>query len=174
MDAPAELAAWVPSLFDDPTRPLYAQAATVAPDGAPDVRTVHLRYARGLDALVFACHTGSPKWAQLKADPRLKLAFFHPKLGLQLRLAAAARLVDAPGDAARAGLWAATDEWLRAEYWGRPTGLGAPPPAFGLVVLEPSQWDAYRVDPARPANNERTVFLRAGGAWRAEPRKALL
>ncbi|TBR18071.1 pyridoxamine 5'-phosphate oxidase family protein [bacterium] len=169
MDVPEELSAWVPGLFDDPTRPLYAQAATVGPGGAPDVRTVHVRYVKAWDALAFAAHTGSPKWAQLKADPRLKLAFFHPRLGLQLRFAGTADLAADP--AGLAELWAATDPWLRKEYGAK--GRTAPAD-FGAVRLAVSAWDAYRVDPAHPEKNERALYRRESGAWRAERRSALL
>lgn len=172
MNAPEELAAWVPALFDDPTRPLYAQAATVAEGGAPDVRTVHVRYVRDWDALAFASHTGSPKWAQLGRDPRLKLCFFHPRLGLQLRFEARAALVADTSDPGVRALWAATEPWLRKEY-GAKGRAPAVPPAFGAVRLDVSSWDAYRVDPAHPEKNERAAHRLEGGTWRSEPRTAL-
>lgn len=172
MNVPEELAAWVPALFDDPTRPLYAQAATVAAGGAPDVRTVHVRFVKAWDALAFASHTGSPKWSQLAADPRLKLCFFHPRLGLQLRFEATASLVSDPSDPGISALWAATEPWLRKEY-GAKGRAPAVPAAYGAARLEISFWDAYRVDPAHPEKNERTVHRLSGGAWRSEPRTAL-
>lgn len=172
MNVPEELSVWVPSLFDDPTRPLYASAATLGPGGAPDVRTVHVRYVKPWDALAFACHTGSPKWSQLTADSRLKLCFFHPRLGLQLRFEARAALVSGAAEPGVAGLWAATEAWLRKEYGAK--GRTPPvPDAFGAVRLDVAAWDAYRVDPAHPEKNERTLFSRDGRSWRTEPRAAL-
>lgn len=164
MNVPEELAAWVPGLFDDPTRALYAQAATLGSDGAPDVRTVHVRYVKAWDALAFASHTGSPKWSQLKADPRLKLCFFHPRLGLQLRFEGRATLVTDAKDPGVAGLWTATEPWLRKEYAGV---------CFGVVRIDVRLWDAYRVDPAHPEKNERTVYSFDGKAWSSEARSAL-
>ncbi|TPW19555.1 MAG: hypothetical protein FD126_2570 [Elusimicrobia bacterium] len=172
MTVPEELAAWVPALFDDPTRPLYAQAATVAAGGAPDVRTVHVRYVKAWDALAFAAHTSSPKWAQLKADPRLKLCFFHPRLGLQLRFEAKASLVSGAADPGVAALWSATEPWLRKEY-GAKGRAPAVPGEFGAARLAVSLWDAYRVDPAHPEKNERAVHRLESGAWVPEPRTAL-
>ena len=172
MNVPEALSAWVPGLFDDPARPLYASAATLSAGGAPDVRTVHVRYAKAWDALAFTAHTASPKWSQLKADPRLKLCFFHPRLGLQLRWEAVARLAEDSADPGVAALWAATDPWLRTEYGARGRAA-AVPAGFGAVRLEVSLWDAYRVDPARPEEYERAVYRRKAAAWRAEPRSAL-
>lgn len=165
MDVPEELSAWAPGLFDDPTRALYAQAATVGAGGAPDVRTVHVRYVKPWDALAFASHTSSPKWSQLTADPRLKLCFFHPRLGLQLRFEARASLVTDGKDAGVAALWTATEPWLRKEYAGK---------GYGVVRLDVGLWDAYRIDAAHPEKNERTVYRRAKGGWDAERRTALL
>lgn len=172
MNVPEGLSAWVPGLFDDPTRPLYAQAATVGAGGAPDVRTVHVRYAGPWDALAFASHTASPKWAQLKADPRLKLAFFHPRLGLQLRFEAKAVLVDDASDSGIAALWSATDPWLRKEYGAKGRAAGVPT-GFGAVRLDVSLWDAYRVDVAHPEKNERAVHRFDGKSWTSETRSAL-
>lgn len=164
MDAPEPLRAWVPSLFDDPTRPLYAQAATVG-EGGPESRTVHVRFVRAWDALGFVCHRASPKWAQLSRDPRLALSFFHPRLGLQLRLKARAVLA-APDDPGSAELWSGTAPWLQAEFKTRE--------AFGAVRLEVSCWDAYRTDAAHPERHERAVHTRAGDGWRTETKGALL
>lgn len=172
MNVPEELSAWVPGLFDDPTRPLYASAATTGPDGAPDVRTVQVRYAKAWDALAFACHTASPKWSQLKADPRLKLCFFHPRLGLQLRWDARASLMDAAGEPGLAELWAGTDPWLRKEYGAKGRSPGVPA-AFGAARLAVLSWDAYRVDPAHPEKNERVRYTPDGPGWRSEALSAL-
>ena len=169
MDVPDALTAWVPALFDDPTRPLYAQAATLGPGGGPEARTLHVRYVRAWDGLGFASHTASPKWSQLAADPRVALCFFHPRLGLQLLFSGTAAAA-APGDPGTAELWAGTEPWLRKEYGAK--GKSAPL-AFGGVRLTVGSWDAYRIDAAHPEKNERTSYAWDGKAWRAEPRSAL-
>ncbi|MBI5597941.1 MAG: pyridoxamine 5'-phosphate oxidase family protein [Elusimicrobia bacterium] len=169
MDAPAALADTVPARFDDDARPLYGQAATVRPDGLPAVRTVHFRYIRTLDRLGFACHTGSPKWAELAGSPRAACCTFNPRRGVQLRWEAEVRLEAVPASAAARELWQRTAPWLRAEY-----GAGEePPPCFGVAVLEVSLWDRYEVDPTDPAKNSRTVYRRRGGVWVEERRGAL-
>lgn len=165
MDAPEALRAWVPALFDEPARPFYAQAATLGPDGTPEVRTVHVRFVKAWDALGFVAHRASPKWAQLTRDPRLALCGYLPRLGLQLRLKARAAL-HRPGEPGADELWAGTVDWLKAEFKTRDN--------FGAVRLEALAWDAYRADPAHPENNERTVWTPDGGSWKAATRGALL
>ncbi|MBI2362024.1 MAG: pyridoxamine 5'-phosphate oxidase family protein [Elusimicrobia bacterium] len=170
MDAPEALADLVPGRFDDDARPLYGQAATVRADGSPAVRTVHFRYIRALDRLGFACHTGSPKWADLAGRPRAACCAFDPKRGVQLRWEGTVRLLADPASAAALELWERTAPWLRAEYGGGQR----PPACFGVAVLEVSLWDRYEVDPADPAKNRRAVYRLWGGAWAPERRGALL
>lgn len=166
MDAPAALADTVPARFDDDERPLYGQAATVRPDGLPAVRTVHFRYIRALDRLGFACHTGSPKWADLAGRPRAACCLFNPKRQVQLRWEAEVTLLADASSAAATELWDRTAPWLRAEYGARER--------FGVAVLEVSLWDRYEVDAADPAKNSRTVYRLEGGVWVEERRGALL
>jgi hypothetical protein len=173
MHVPEELTAWVPTRFDDEAKPFFAQAATVSADGEPDVRTVHYRYIAELDSLAFACHVESPKWQQLKAQPRLAACYFTPRGQIQLRWRAQVRLITDPQSPALNMMWKSTEPWIREEYW-----QGAGPaehlcPAFGLVVLDIDFWDVYHIDLADPKQCRRSSYSLDGDVWKSTSKRPL-
>lgn len=106
------------------------QLATIAADGAPDVRTLVLR---GFDPATrqLRLHTDrrSAKIAELVADPRVMLHGYDPGAKLQLRLAGRASIV--AGDDSRAA-WLGSTRQAQACYAVTPapgTPVEAPPPA---------------------------------------------
>ncbi|MBX9814218.1 MAG: hypothetical protein A4S12_08025 [Proteobacteria bacterium SG_bin5] len=110
------------------------QLASIATDGAPDVRTLVLR---GVDARArrLRLHTDrrSAKIAELTADPRVMLHGYDPRAKLQLRLAGRATVLT--GDDSRAA-WLASSRQARACYAISPapgTVVETPPPAPELT-----------------------------------------
>ena len=75
------------------------QAATIALDGAPAVRTVVLRRAsREQRSVMFHTDVRSTKVAELRRDPRISLVGCDLDGGVQIRLHGAARIVETPSE----------------------------------------------------------------------------
>ena len=165
MNVPDAIAHLVPSLFDSDEKPLYAQAATTAPDGAPNVRTVHVRYLQSADALCFACHVESPKWRELQSNSRIAACWFHPKRQIQLRWHANATLITDRDHPAVQTSWEQTHEWIQKEYEDGSF--------FGVVVLAITSWDFYEIDLTDPSKSRRRVWILDGKNWREESRQTL-
>ncbi|WP_270938413.1 pyridoxamine 5'-phosphate oxidase family protein [Falsiroseomonas oryzae] len=105
--------------------------ATVAPDGAPEARTLVLR---GFEAATrtIRLHTDarSGKVASLLREPRCALHLYDPGAKVQLRLSGRAALHG--GDAVAAAAWQASRDFSRMCYAIEPapgTPVAAPPPA---------------------------------------------
>lgn len=80
------------------------QAATIALDGAPAVRTVVLRRAsREQRSVMFHTDVRSTKVAELRRDPRISLVGCDLDGGVQIRLHGVARIVEAPSETR--GVW---------------------------------------------------------------------
>lgn len=180
MDAPP--ADWTDLLRDDlgrlDTLPI-AQLATVAPDGAPRVRSV---VVRGLDA------SGSPWFAsdarslKFRGPDAVELCLWLPSASLQWRLAGR-RVVHGPAAPEawarrRREAWRRADPQVRAHLAGpapgtplddgplRPSAApgpdAAPPAAFVAVSLELARCERLHLgDPHR-----RWAWLRAEHGWR--------
>lgn len=168
-------------------RPL-AQAATVSPDGLPEVRTVVLRGLGPDGDPCFATDARSAKLASLRATPWLELCLFDGAAGLQWRLLGRAHVH--AGDALARRVWEALPPPSRALFLtpppGRPLAAAAPGPdptptgtadrapaagaaprpplAFAVVRLPPVRCDRLRLGP--PLARRRWVL--DGGAWQGE------
>lgn len=104
------------------------QVATVAADGAPEVRTVVLRAFEPAERrLRFHTDRRSGKFAQLGRDPRVMLHGYDPGAKIQLRMAGRAtiHIDDAVAD----------DAWARTAPMGRACYAITPGP--GTVVAAP-------------------------------------
>jgi hypothetical protein len=141
--------------------------ATIGPDG-PELRTLVLRRADRSAALL-ELHTdaGSPKAAQIAADPRTALHVWVPKARLQIRARARATL--APGDPA---LFANLPPEAQANYGGQAPGspLSAEPaptdgdPArFTRILCQLTEIDALLL-----ADPHRRARYRADAGWQGE------
>ena len=115
---------------DDPYR--LPGVATIAPDGAPTVRTVCLRDAdRAAWRLRFHTDSRSAKAAQLAADPRVMLLFYDPVEKLQIRASGLAEL-HRDDETARAA-WAVAQDFSRRTYFVEPgPGTPWPEPTSGM------------------------------------------
>ena len=75
------------------------QAATIALDGAPAVRTVVLRrVSRERRSVMFHTDVRSTKVAELRRDARISLVGCDLDVGIQIRLHGVARIVEAPAE----------------------------------------------------------------------------
>lgn len=119
------------------------QLASIAADGAPDVRTLVLR-AFDPDARRLRLHTDrrSAKIAELATDPRVMVHGYDPGAKLQLRLAGEATVLT--GADTRAA-WLASAPQARACYAIQPAPgsvVATPPPA---PLLSPGAEDQFAV-----------------------------
>jgi len=165
--------------------PTAMALATVAPDGAPQVRMVLLKES---DARGFAFYTnlGSPKAAELHAHPAASLCFFWPSIKCQVRIDGRVEPVtDAEADAyfATRPRLSQIGAWVSKQSQPMPGRLRLEREcaAFGLrhgvgPISRPPFWSGFRVVPARIEFwsgkafrlHERTGHLRAGDTWTAE------
>ncbi len=140
-----------------PARPLVMTLTTVAADGAPDARHVHL-FDVGPEGFRFHTDARSRKAAQLEADPRVTLALFWPEPLRQLVVAGVAAPVPAEildGDFAR------ISRYLQVLAWVNDDALAARPEGERREVLasfeathpgplaRPSWWVGHAVRPHR-------------------------
>lgn len=141
-----------------------AQAATVSPDGLPEVRTVVLR-GLGTDAEVwFASDARTGKFASLAASPWLELCLFDAGAGVQWRLRGRAAVH--AGDALARRAWRELPPATRALFFSAPPGeplpegvdtaqpegdaaatTPDPPPPFAVVRLPPARCDRLLLGP---------------------------
>lgn len=105
--------------------------ATVAPDGAPEARTLVLRgFEPATRTLRLHTDARSGKVASLAREPRCQLHLYDPGAKLQLRLSG--RAVLHGGDVVAEAAWAGSREASRMCYAVEPgpgTPVEAPPPA---------------------------------------------
>lgn len=152
--------------------------ATVAPDGAPALRTVVLRAVDpGRRALAVYTNRRSDKAAQLTVQPKVELGFWDPAAAEQLRVAGSARtLVDGP-EVDRA--WQALPADARRIYLDRTapgtplrhsgsSGLRASDPrheVFAVIEIVWERWDWLWLG---PGGHRRARVQWSGGTPRCE------
>ncbi len=165
-------------------RPL-AQAATVSPAGAPQVRTVVLRGLGASGDVWFASDARSEKMTALALTPRLELCLFDASAGVQWRVAGSAGVHRHDGLAER--VWGELSGDSRALFFSPPPGLalghtggsspaaparvahgqergGRPPASFAVVRLAPERCERLRLGP--PLARRR--WTRGWNGWQAE------
>ncbi len=151
------------------------EVATVAGDG-PRVRTVVLRRVIAADRLlIFHTDRRSPKFGELRADPRVCWHFYDKSLKVQLRLRGRARV--STDDALADRQWAASRPASRACYRSaRAPGasIGASGPGlvdgdgrehFAVVAtrIEDIDWLLLRHQ-----GHRRARLVAAGDGWRGD------
>lgn len=114
---------------------------TVA-DNAPSLRMVVLRrFWRKPPALAFHSHIGSPKTAQIEANPNVCWLFYHPEEKLQIRIKGTATLH--LNDGLQQEQWMATELFSRRCYMGEAPSQISKTPTSGLpehlIEQEPTQ-----------------------------------
>lgn len=136
--------------------PTAMALATAAADGTPNVRMLLLK---GADARGFTFYTnlGSPKAAELSANPRAALCFYWQTLKRQVRVAGRVECVtDAEADAyfasrprlSQIGAWASHQSQAMADRFELERNCAAVALRFGLgAVSRPPDWSGFRVVP---------------------------
>ena len=162
--------------------PTAMALATTDAAGGPAVRMVLLKHA---DARGFTFYTnlGSPKAADLAANPRAALCFYWNRMGRQVRVnGRTERVSDAEADAyfetrprlSQLGAWASRQSHPMGGYLDLEKACAV----FALrypvgAVPRPSFWSGYRVVPDRIEfwqqkpfrRHERMIHTRREGQW---------
>jgi pyridoxamine 5'-phosphate oxidase len=167
---------------DDPTAMALATADIA---GRPAVRMVLLKHAdaRGF---VFYTNLGSPKSADLRANPRAALCLHWAKLERQVRIDGPVEPVsDAEADAyfatrprlSQLGAWASDQSQPMAGRFELEQAVAAAAIRFGVgAVPRPPHWSGWRVVPESIEfwhqrafrHHDRQLFTRGPDGWRAQ------
>lgn len=100
-------------------------------DNAPNLRVVVLRrFWRKTPRLAFHTHLGSPKISEIRANPNVSFAFYHPKEKLQLRIKGRATIHT--NDDLAEEQWQATELFSRRCYVGEAPTQESRKPTSGL------------------------------------------
>ncbi|MDI1319731.1 MAG: pyridoxamine 5'-phosphate oxidase [bacterium] len=165
--------------------PTAMAVATADADGMPNVRMLLLKgvEARGF---VFYTNLGSPKAAELTANPRAVLCFYWNQVKRQVRVAGPVeRVTDAEADAyfatrarlSQIGAWASHQSQPKAGHFELERNCAAVALRFGLgAVPRPPHWSGFRVVPEsiefwqeKPFRlHERVRFTRPQGHWQSQ------
>ena len=104
----------------DRKHPFHLPTFATVEDNAPSLRTVVLRrFWRKPARLAFHTHLGSPKIAQLQANPNVYWIFYHHEERLQVRIKAFAE-IHTNGELHE-------EQWLATELFSRRCYIGEPP-----------------------------------------------
>lgn len=157
-------------------RDRFVQIGTVAPGGAPEVRTVVLHGLARDGRPYFVGDARAAKHAAIHAGSEVALCTWWPKSSEQFRLRGPVDCVtsaDAPWGRRRQELWDAQGADNRALFLGDPPGtpleraappgedVAKPPGHFVLYLLAPRRVDRLELgDPHR-----REIFELEDGAW---------
>lgn len=101
----------------DRNHPFHTPVFGTVNEGLPEVRVVVLRrFWRRSPRLAFHSHKGSPKIAQIIANPRVSWLFYHPDERLQVRVSGRAEIH--LNDDLQEEQWLATELFSRRCYVG--------------------------------------------------------
>lgn len=165
--------------------PTAMAVATAGADGMPNVRMLLLK---GADArgFVFYTNLGSPKAAELAANPRAALCFYWNQIKRQVRVAGPVeRVSDAEADAyfasrprlSQIGAWASHQSQPMADRFELERNCAAVALRHGFgTVPRPPGWSGFRVVPEsiefwheKPFRlHERVRFTRTKDGWTSQ------
>ncbi|MDQ3748205.1 MAG: pyridoxamine 5'-phosphate oxidase family protein, partial [Acidobacteriota bacterium] len=101
--------------------PFHTPVFATVCDDAPELRCVVLRrfWRKNPRALAFHTHVGAPKISEIKSNPKVSFAFYHPQEKLQLRVKGFAE-IHASGELHE-------EQWLATEFFSRRCYVGEAP-----------------------------------------------
>ena len=185
-DPIARFTAWLEEAVNTGVpEPTAMAVATADADGAPHVRMLLLK---GVDerGFVFYTNLGSPKAAELAANPRASLCFYWNPLKRQVRVSGRVeRVSDAEADAyfatrprlSQIGAWASPQSQPMTDRFELERNCAAVALRFGIgAVPRPPHWSGYRVVPEhiefwqeKPFRlHERIRCTRTAGGWTSQ------
>ena len=185
-DPIAKFADWLSLATQSGTpEPTAMAVATADAAGVPNVRMLLLK-AIDERGFVFYTNLGSPKAAELAANPRAALCFYWDRIKRQVRVAGpVVRVADAEADAyfatrprlSQIGAWASHQSQPMTDRFELERNCAAEVLRFGVgAVPRPPGWSGYRVVPdtmefwqEKPFRlHERVRFTRTKGSWAAQ------
>lgn len=167
-------------IFSSKLFPSYGQLATTTKDNIPQVRTVHFRYLKSRDVLVFPTHVRSQKWLQLTQNSVLSGCLFSNRHLVQLRWEATALLIDHQSpdyQKERRVVWQKMRQDIREAYWRdyqkhfpstEKIDLDEPCPFMGIVVNQVYLWDIWKLNGMSYAKSKRSVYQLTDGEWQPQ------
>ncbi len=156
-DPIAQFSAWLDlAATSGVPEPTAMAVATASEDGMPNVRMLLLKGAdeRGF---VFYTNLGSPKAAELTANPRASLCFYWNQIKRQVRVSGQVeRVTEAEADAyfasrpllSQIGAWASHQSQPMKDSFELERNCASVGLRFGLgKVPRPAHWSGFRVKP---------------------------
>jgi pyridoxamine 5'-phosphate oxidase len=157
--------------------PVVMMLATVNPSGSPHARCLVCRRIDDDGRIYAATDARSEKNAQLRGDRRSELAFWMPKIRMQMRIAGEAQIVAFPeNEALRKEIWRQLSDETRSQYFWPTPGIAAddddafaqavaadvaPPRNFEVLIIQPKQVDRLWLD----SHPHRRRIWRADTNW---------
>ncbi|MBS1796894.1 MAG: pyridoxamine 5'-phosphate oxidase family protein [Acidobacteria bacterium] len=115
----------------DRDHPFHTPVFGTVAYGAPRMRMIVLRrFWRRPARLAFHAHAGSPKVAEIRANPAVSWLFYHPRERFQVRITGVATLHT--DDELHAEQWQATELFSRRCYVGEAPSRPSDKPTSGL------------------------------------------
>lgn len=116
----------------DRDHPFHQGVFATVSDHKPAVRTVILRrfWRKNLRRLAFHAHLGSPKIAEIEANPKISWLFYHPEKRFQVRIEGVA-IIHATDELADEQ-WQSTELFSRRCYIGEAPSQPSGKPTSGL------------------------------------------
>jgi pyridoxine/pyridoxamine 5'-phosphate oxidase len=178
---PDEISDLILRTFGDDSRKAYGQISTVAPDGQPSVRTVHIHsIQKPLDALVASCNTKSEKWTNLKKNPQIAGCFWDAENQVQVRFSGIADLISEGShdfSDLLQQMWMKMREEVRITYLLDEKGLALDTKNpkvdatqhsknHGLLLISPTRWDVFHNNPKSYRLGKRKIFDLTKKEWK--------
>ncbi|HMS43587.1 MAG TPA: pyridoxamine 5'-phosphate oxidase family protein [Pyrinomonadaceae bacterium] len=115
----------------DRKHPFHSPTFASIDENSPSLRVVILRrFWRKPPQLAFHTHLGSPKIAQIQANPNVYWLFYHPQEKLQVRIKGTAE-IHTSGEL-HEEQWLSTELFSRRCYVGKPPTQSSKTPTSGL------------------------------------------
>ncbi|MCP5464656.1 MAG: pyridoxamine 5'-phosphate oxidase family protein [Deltaproteobacteria bacterium] len=169
----------IEKLFSSNMFPAYGQLATVTENNIPQVRTVHFRYLKAYQELMFPTHIESQKWHQLK-NKTLSGCYFSSRHLIQVRWEATPIFVDqsiTEHQNERNIVWKKMRKDIKRAYWtdfNNEKGISpeefkinSPCPSMGIIICNTYAWDIWKLNATDYSKSKRFIYRLIDGEWHA-------